>query len=62
MTTRPTDDLFVRYMKAFEDSTKHTGSCSACQGESPCAEGVPIRERFARLQDAYNARQRKQPR
>ena len=60
MSARPTDDLFVRYMKAFEDSTQHTGGCPACQGETPCAEGAPTHERFARLQDAYNARQKQQ--
>ncbi|MFG2629967.1 hypothetical protein [Streptomyces sp. NPDC048473] len=57
MTARNSDDLFVRYMKAFEDSTKHTAACPACQGETPCAEGAPIHERFAELQDAYHARQ-----
>ncbi|MFA0845497.1 MULTISPECIES: hypothetical protein [Streptomyces] len=60
MSARPTDDLFVRYMKAFEDSAKHTADCPACQGETPCAEGVPIHDRFARLQDAYTARQKQQ--
>ncbi|MFJ4569034.1 hypothetical protein ACIP4U_36360 [Streptomyces caelestis] len=60
MSARPTDDLFVRYMKAFEDSVEHTGACPACQGETPCAEGAPIHERFARLQDAYTARQKLQ--
>jgi predicted aldo/keto reductase-like oxidoreductase len=60
MSAPPTDDLFVRYMKAFEDSITHTGDCLACQGETPCAEGVPIHERFARLQDAYTARQKQQ--
>jgi predicted aldo/keto reductase-like oxidoreductase len=60
MSARPTDDLFVRYMQAFEDSTKHTADCPACQGETPCAKGVPIHERFARLQDTYIARQKQQ--
>jgi hypothetical protein len=60
MSARPTDDLFVRYMKAFEDSVEHTGACLACQGETPCAEGAPIHERFARLQDTYTARQKQQ--
>ncbi|MFJ3673686.1 hypothetical protein ACIPSE_45315 [Streptomyces sp. NPDC090106] len=60
MSARPADDLFVRYMKAFEDSTEHTGNCLACQGETPCAEGAPIHERFVRLQDAYHARQKQQ--
>ncbi|MFJ4585109.1 hypothetical protein [Streptomyces echinatus] len=60
MSVRPTDALFVRYMKAFEDSAKHTADCPACQGETPCAEWVPIHDRFARFQDAYNARQKQQ--
>ncbi|MER8226054.1 hypothetical protein ABTZ58_37105 [Streptomyces sp. NPDC094143] len=60
MTARPTDDLFVRYMRAFQDSTEHTAACPACQGETPCAQGAPIHERFARLQDAYTARQKQQ--
>ncbi|MER6123044.1 hypothetical protein ABT173_10240 [Streptomyces sp. NPDC001795] len=62
MSARQTDDLFVRYMKAFEDSTEHAVGCLACQGETPCAEGVPIHERFVRLQDAYRERQSKQQR
>lgn len=56
--TRPTDDLFVRYMKAFADSTEHTDGCPACKDGTPCADGAPIHERFARLQDAYTERQR----
>lgn len=59
MSARPTDDLF-RYMKAFKDSVEHTANCPACQGETPCADGAPIHERFARLQDAYTARQNQQ--
>ncbi|MFJ6668999.1 hypothetical protein [Streptomyces sp. NPDC091383] len=58
MSGRPTDDLFVRYMKAFEDSEKHTVVCPPCQGETPCKVGAPLHERFARLQDAYIARQK----
>lgn len=60
MSARPTDDLFVRYMRAFQDSTEHTAACPTCQGETPCAEGAPIHERFAHLQDAYTARQKQQ--
>ncbi|WP_432171178.1 hypothetical protein [Streptomyces sp. 1222.5] len=60
MTQPQQGSLFTRYMKAFEDSVKHTGACSACPGETPCADGVPIHDRFARLQDAYNARQKQQ--
>lgn len=58
MSARPTDDLFIRYMKAFENSTEHTADCPACQGETPCAEGASLSERFARLQDTYIARQK----
>ncbi|KUH35342.1 hypothetical protein [Streptomyces kanasensis] len=60
MTARPTDDLYVRYMKSFEDSTTHLGACAACQAEQPCETGAPIHERFARLQDTYLARQKQQ--
>ncbi|WP_262505809.1 hypothetical protein [Streptomyces sp. TRM68367] len=49
-------------MKAFEDSTEHTADCPACQGETPCAVGVSIHERFVRLQDAYRERQSQQQR
>ncbi|MFD6113847.1 hypothetical protein ACFWG0_27585 [Streptomyces yangpuensis] len=62
MSARPTDDLFVRYMKAFEDSTTHLGGCAACQAEVPCEVGAPIHERFVKLQDAYQARQSAQRR
>ncbi|MFB7852913.1 hypothetical protein ACFC34_38675 [Streptomyces sp. NPDC056053] len=58
MNARPTDDLYTRYMKAFNDSTEHTTGCPACQAGQPCVEGTPAHERFARLQDAYIARQR----
>ncbi|MDX2565042.1 hypothetical protein PV371_36060 [Streptomyces sp. TX20-6-3] len=60
MTARPTDDLYVRYMKSFEDSATHLGACPACQAEQPCETGEPIHERFARLQDAYLARLKQQ--
>ncbi|MFI1839501.1 hypothetical protein [Streptomyces olivaceoviridis] len=62
MTSRQTDDLFVRYMRAFQDSTEHVNGCGACQTGEDCRVGAPIHERFARLQDAYTARQSKQQR
>ncbi|MEU3620103.1 hypothetical protein ABZ725_48670 [Streptomyces sp. NPDC006872] len=62
MTKSPTDGLFVRYMKAFEDSTEHTSNCVACQDGQECVAGAPVHERFARLQDAYQARQKQQRR
>ncbi|MEU8764755.1 hypothetical protein [Streptomyces sp. NPDC048659] len=58
MTARLNDDLYVRYMKSFEDSSSHLGGCAACQAEEPCEVGAPIHERFVRLQDAYHARQK----
>ncbi|MFE7779294.1 hypothetical protein ACFU5O_36620 [Streptomyces sp. NPDC057445] len=62
MTPRPTDDLYVRYMRAFEASTEHTNGCGPCQAGEDCSAGQPVHERFARLQDAYRERQSKQQR
>lgn len=62
MSARQADDLYVRYMKAFEDSTEHTTTCAACQAGQPCVQGEPIHEKFARLQDAYLRRQSQQRR
>ncbi|QIB49494.1 hypothetical protein [Streptomyces aureoverticillatus] len=62
MTGSAVDDLYVRYMKAFNASAEHTGGCAACQAGQDCVAGAPIHERFARLQDAYAARQSKQQR
>ncbi|MEU1407848.1 hypothetical protein ABZ471_36925 [Streptomyces sp. NPDC005728] len=58
--TKPTDDLYIRYMEAFTDSTEHTINCPVCQADQSCVPGEPIHERFARLQDAYTARQKQQ--
>ncbi|MFI0742693.1 hypothetical protein ACH4PU_32125 [Streptomyces sp. NPDC021100] len=55
-------DLFQRYMRAFQDSTEHTGTCEPCQAGQPCQDGEPLHERFARLQDAYRARLSQQQR
>ncbi|MGK5497297.1 hypothetical protein [Streptomyces sp. URMC 125] len=52
-----TDDLYLRYMAAFEASTEHTADCTTCQARQPCQVGAPLHERFARLQDAYRRRQ-----
>jgi predicted aldo/keto reductase-like oxidoreductase len=60
--SKPTDDLYVRYMRAFEDSTHHTNNCAACHAGQDCPEGAPIHQRFHRLQDVYRARQSKQQR
>lgn len=58
------DELFIAYMRAFEASTTHLGSCTACQNERPCATGTPIHAEFTARQDAWNKRvraERKQP-
>ncbi|MER5781288.1 hypothetical protein ABT104_06100 [Streptomyces mobaraensis] len=60
MTTK--DDLFQRYMRAFQDSTDHTSACGSCQDDQPCQDGALVHERFARLQDAYRARLSQQQR
>ncbi|MBW1603565.1 hypothetical protein JJV70_15930 [Streptomyces sp. JJ66] len=59
---RPADDLFDRYMQAFQASETHTADCHTCQRGQPCESGTPLHQRFARLQDAWTHRQsRKQP-
>ncbi|MEE1943064.1 hypothetical protein V1L54_27280 [Streptomyces sp. TRM 70361] len=57
-----TDDLYLRYMAAFEASTGHTADCAACQADQPCQTGQPLHERLARLQDAYSERQSRRQR
>ncbi|MFD9794223.1 hypothetical protein ACFWXK_25105 [Streptomyces sp. NPDC059070] len=59
---RPRNELFLRYMGAFEDATRHMATCLACMRATPCEEGAPVLERFARLQDAYRQHQLKQQR
>ncbi|WP_367140721.1 MULTISPECIES: hypothetical protein [Streptomyces] len=58
----PADDLFQRYMKAFETSSEHTADCPVCQAGGDCRAGAPHHERFARLQVAYRQRQAQQRR
>jgi hypothetical protein len=62
MSAAKPDDLYVRYMRAFQDSTGHTSGCTACQNDQACTDGAPIHARFARLQDAYLRRQSEQRR
>ncbi len=62
MSAHQTDDLYVRYMQAFQDSEQHTSGCTACQSGQECTAGAPLHERFARLQDAYMRRQSQQRR
>ncbi|GAB2606724.1 hypothetical protein GCM10027168_44450 [Streptomyces capparidis] len=58
-TPTPDDDLFVRYMRAFEASTEHQAGCGNCQDDRPCAAGVWLHERFTSLQDHYRASRRR---
>ncbi|MFE3770842.1 hypothetical protein [Streptomyces sp. NPDC059122] len=60
--THRQDDLYVRYMSAFSASRTHTSDCERCQNSQDCIVGTPLHERFARLQDAYNTQQSRQPR
>lgn len=54
----PPDDLYTRYMKAHQDNETHKAGCADCRPDAPCPVGLPIFERFGRLQDAYLQRQR----
>jgi predicted aldo/keto reductase-like oxidoreductase len=56
------DDLYTRYMKAYQANEQHKRSCTRCNPDAPCPAGAPLAERFARLQDAYLTRQREQRR
>ncbi|WP_371800713.1 hypothetical protein OHA38_14270 [Streptomyces sp. NBC_01732] len=52
------DQMFIAYMKAFEASTTHVGSCAACQNDRPCAVGAPVHSEFIARQNAWNERVR----
>ncbi|KOG20003.1 MULTISPECIES: hypothetical protein [Streptomyces] len=52
------DELFIAYMRSFEESAKHTGLCLDCQDGEPCIEGDPIHTEFTRLQDAWTQKVR----
>ncbi|MGY1583846.1 hypothetical protein [Streptomyces sp. MN13] len=51
-----TDDLYRRYMKAFQILELHKSGCQVCRPDLPCEAGRPMYERFSRLQDAYRER------
>ncbi|MFD0367182.1 hypothetical protein [Streptomyces sp. NPDC127114] len=52
------DALFIAYMRAFEESSKHTAVCVECQDGDACAEGDPIHAEFHGLQDAWTKKAR----
>jgi hypothetical protein len=55
-------DLFIRYMKAFEESTSHVRACTpACESGTWCQDGAVIHQLFFDLQDEYEASQGRPP-
>ncbi|MBT2369969.1 hypothetical protein J7E88_33060 [Streptomyces sp. ISL-10] len=56
------DDLYQRYMRAYQDADEHTRGCAACQPNDHCPTGKPLHDRLARLQEAYNERLRQRRR
>ncbi|TSB28284.1 hypothetical protein [Streptomyces benahoarensis] len=52
------DDEFIAYMRAFEASMTHLGSCAACQNDQSCDAGQPIHADFMARQDAWSERVR----
>lgn len=57
------DDLYQRYQAAHRAYQTHAASCGDCTRDIPgCPAGHRLRELFARLQDAYLARQKQRQR
>ncbi|MFJ8351509.1 hypothetical protein ACIQ9J_35180 [Streptomyces sp. NPDC094153] len=56
------DDLYQRYQAAHRAHQAHTTTCTHCTDTARCPDGQRAYELFARLQDAYLARQRDQRR
>ncbi|MFC8015005.1 hypothetical protein [Streptomyces cinereoruber] len=52
MTSRP-DDLYRRYMAAYDATWQHSRTCGECRPDQPCETGAPLDERLARLQGAW---------
>ncbi|MFJ4917642.1 hypothetical protein [Streptomyces sp. NPDC088726] len=52
------DDLYPRYMRADDTWRAHRDVCPLCRTGAHCPTGVPLAERFERLQDAYLGRGR----
>ncbi|RZE30780.1 hypothetical protein C0Q91_31050 [Streptomyces albidoflavus] len=51
------DDLYQRYMAAYDTHRDHPRTCPPCPGR-PCAAGDRLLGSFERLQEAYLAWQR----
>ncbi|MEV7471642.1 hypothetical protein AB0O20_34880 [Streptomyces kronopolitis] len=52
------DGLHDRYMKAASAHRTHGETCTRCSADVRCADGLRLYEAFARLQDAYLAKQK----
>ncbi|MFI8966952.1 hypothetical protein ACIGO8_33130 [Streptomyces sp. NPDC053493] len=52
------DSLHAQYMKAASSSRAHGKTCTTCSPNARCDTGQRLYESFARLQDAYLAKQR----
>ncbi|MYT77526.1 hypothetical protein YW3DRAFT_06517 [Streptomyces sp. MnatMP-M77] len=47
-------DLYTRYIGATDRWAEHAADCGACTTTEPgCPDGIPLWERYCRLQDAY---------
>ncbi|WP_199785725.1 hypothetical protein [Streptomyces sp. Tu 6176] len=53
------DDLYQRYMAAHRANQEHAAACFTCTGTARCPAGQRLYDRFAVLQDAYLAAQKK---
>ncbi|WP_098892027.1 hypothetical protein [Streptomyces sp. or3] len=46
-------DLYARYMDAHRNWADHAAGCGTCTTRPGCTDGIPLWERYCRLQDAY---------
>ncbi|MFD8023508.1 hypothetical protein ACFV6G_24170 [Streptomyces lavendulae] len=53
------EGLYDRYMKAAAAHRAHGETCEGCSPDARCGIGQPLHESFARLQDAYLAKQKR---
>ncbi|MFH8500681.1 hypothetical protein [Streptomyces coeruleorubidus] len=52
------ESLYDRYMKARAANRAHGETCTRCSPDARCDRGQRLYESFARLQDAYLAKQK----
>lgn len=56
----PVTSLYARYMEARQALRDHEHRCPACRPDTRCSDGGHLFAEFARLQDTYLTRQKKQ--